>query len=57
MPVSSQPSEGHLMSEEVRGSGGTPLQLIKRNFNGSLLVLAGRTFPETQTKLLVVVLL
>lgn len=32
MPVSSQPSEGHLMPEEVRGSEGIPLPLIKKNF-------------------------
>lgn len=52
MPVSSQPSEGHLMSEEVRGSGGIPPQLIKKNFNGSLVfVLADRTFLWTQIKL------
>lgn len=27
MPLSSQPSAGHLMSEEVRGSAGIPLQI------------------------------
>lgn len=51
MPVSSQPSEGHLMSEEVRGSGGIPPQLIKKNFNGSLApVSANATFLWTKIK-------
>lgn len=48
MPVSSQPSKGHLMSEEVRGSGGIPPQLIKKNCHG---VLADTTFLWTKMKL------
>lgn len=56
MPVSSQPSEGHLMSEEVRGSGRIPPQLIKKNFNGSLVfMLADRTFLWTEIKLFLII--
>lgn len=40
------------MSEEVRGSGGIPPQLINKNFNGLLLfVSADTTFLWTKIKL------
>ncbi len=52
MPISSQPSEGHLMSEEVRGNAGIPPQPIKKNFDGSLVfALTDATFLWTRIKL------
>lgn len=52
MPVSSQPTEGHLMSAEVRGSGRIPPQLIKRTLEGNLVfVSADTTFLWTKMML------
>lgn len=56
MPVSSAPSEGHLMSAEVRGSGGIPPQLINKSSDGSF-VLADTTFLWTTTELFLFVVL
>lgn len=54
MSVCSHPSEGHLMSEEVRGSEGISPRLIEKNFNGSV---AGMTFLWTHIWMLLFVAL
>lgn len=45
------------MSEEVRGSGGIPPQLIKKNLNGSFFLLAYMTLLWTTMKLFLFVVL
>lgn len=58
MLVSSQPSEGHLMSEEVRGSEGIPQPLIMEVFMGSLVsCVAVTTLLWTERNLVLFVVL